>query len=211
MAVDRPYEAFSFYSVNKVCKLCGQQFQTRSRRRLYCTDECGHQASKEQQKNRYHNKRSLVGVHSRFDKVCAYCKKAFTARKSTARYCSNICCNKDRFHVVERSINCSYCNKLFTTTYKRQKYCSKICFNRNRFRIELLTLTCEVCGKAFETGKKNKKHCSYDCYSVLLKKRDNERTKRVADAYRVAKERKKESMERKKKSEERIAEVRWAF
>jgi len=69
-----------------VCSYCGQTFEAKDKRRLYCSRECAIAASNQRQKER---KPHPI-------KICSICGKPFEWTRNSKRYCSQSCCDKAR-------------------------------------------------------------------------------------------------------------------
>ena len=117
-------------------------------------------------------------------KVCPVCNKKFTAKRSSAIYCSRKCLNKYRLKhpkppTPEFKI-CPNCGKEFKPSATHfQKYCCHECriqYNEVRkkelFKSVVRTMVkCPICGKNFKPHRSNAKYCSKACRQAANKKR----------------------------------------
>lgn len=68
-----------------------------------------------------------------YKKVCEYCKKEFTSRNITQRFCCSEC--RELYHKKEKKEYkkvCEYCGKEFIAKDSRVKYCSDECRYNSR-------------------------------------------------------------------------------
>ena len=78
--------------MTKICKFCGEEFEARDNRTLYCSDECKHEAYKKYQRE---YKQNYVPLDKRavktITRICPICGKEFTTSRYNKTYCSNEC------------------------------------------------------------------------------------------------------------------------
>lgn len=100
----------------KSCPICGQTFEPRNIKHVYCSLKCRRRAER--------NIRTV-------EKTCPVCGKIFSTAKSNQIYCSNDCReikhqNLSRKYLENKGV-CQWCGKGFIKTYPVQKYCSIDC------------------------------------------------------------------------------------
>ena len=174
--------------MEKVCPVCGKNFESVRSQKKYCSPECLGKAQKESLK-RY---KQAYRRKKKTEKICAICGKIFTPTNRARKYCSPECAKKSfkasrrkyrrKYRQIKRQEReknlsnigkiCANCGDEFIPTNGRQKYCSPEC-NRMAKNIKLkqiqLHKICVVCGKEFVTHSYDAKTCSPECSSVLRK------------------------------------------
>ena len=122
--------------MKKICKYCGQVYETKSRKSFMCkSKECIRQYDRERL-----NTENLV---------CESCGKEFKGKKGQ-RFCSNSCARKEQYYFIK----CIVCGKEFKAKSTKTKYCSEECKNKET----IMTIKCNYCGKEFK-GTKDRKDC----------------------------------------------------
>jgi hypothetical protein len=104
------------YPKPQQCKLCGNEFQSKSGTHKYCSAEC---RIKSQPK---------ISKPTKYTK-CKTCGDSF-ARRHNRSYCSEKCIPK-YISPYNREIACPICQKTFTTPNPRAKFCSKKCYRKD--------------------------------------------------------------------------------
>ena len=101
--------------MNRICQSCGNPFEAKNNRALYCSKRCKYQAYK---------KRKPF-----YTKVCALCGKQFRTQKADTKYCSLSCGVQDTTSKIQKQLVCVDCGTHFTfrgrTTKKRCQLCTK--------------------------------------------------------------------------------------
>lgn len=88
-----------------------------------------------------------------YKKVCEYCKKEFTSRNITQKFCCSEC--RELYHKEEKKEYkkvCEYCGKEFIAHSNKAKYCSVKCKSNatdNRLNGKIQQRTCICCGKEY--------------------------------------------------------------
>ena len=99
----------------KKCPICGTVFEGSSRR-VYCSSECGYEASKRRARKAHSHKLPL--------KKCERCGKLFQPFNHYQTVCGWDC-QSDGKKLQDRA--CKWCGTLFAPKDKKQKYCSADC------------------------------------------------------------------------------------
>ena len=82
-----------------ICKGCGREFYTQIETKKYCLYSlCGNRGYQKELKQRRQQARK--------DMVCPVCEKAFTPKRSDAKYCSNACRQKAYRNGVTDNASC---------------------------------------------------------------------------------------------------------
>lgn len=66
-----------------ICKNCGQKYRAKTRRSMYCSDNCRREADKERKRIQYGANRE--------EKVCPECGQTFTTKSSASNFCCKTC------------------------------------------------------------------------------------------------------------------------
>lgn len=179
----------------KICKKCGNTFESLIGAKKYCSEECSKTAKKEQDKikhTRYkseniarvdlvcekcnENFKGKIGQkfcskkcskNSRLYKhKCIICENEFSDKTYHSKYCSQSCKVKARKNKYK--VICKNCNKEFNTNNENQQFCSRPCTD-SYSRKSAIRNKCKMCGEVF-TGKKDRpnKFCSRDCYYKFI-------------------------------------------
>ena len=172
--------------MEKVCPVCGKNFETHNKRKKYCSPECYRVAKKET------HKRYKQAHRKTAKKFCAICGKEFEPVGSQ-KYCSPECAKKAfkasrrkyrrkyrQAKREERKKNlltngkiCAICGDEFIPTNGSQKYCSPECSRiANNLKLKQIKLhkVCVICGKEFVTHSYDAKTCSPECSLILRRK-----------------------------------------
>ena len=86
-----------------------------------------------------------------YKKVCEYCKKEFTSRNITQRFCCSEC--RELYHKKEKKEYkkvCEYCGKEFITCEKTQRFCCDKC--RQSFHKNNIKELTNICKCKYEKG-----------------------------------------------------------
>ena len=98
--------------IKKICPQCKAEFETKNKRKKYCTKQCANNSLKKE----------LATL------TCQQCGKEFKNRNKNTKFCSIQCNGK---HNTKPLIikHCEYCGKDFTTTNgnKSGRFCNKSC------------------------------------------------------------------------------------
>lgn len=66
-----------------ICKNCGKKYRAKTRRSMYCCDNCRREADKERKRIQYGANREK--------KVCPECGQTFITKSSASNFCSKTC------------------------------------------------------------------------------------------------------------------------
>lgn len=66
-----------------ICKNCGKEYRAKTRRSMFCSEQCRREADKERKRLRY-------GA-TREERVCPECGRTFETKRSTSNFCSRAC------------------------------------------------------------------------------------------------------------------------
>lgn len=66
-----------------ICKKCGQSYRAKTRRSMFCSEECRREADKERKRLQY-------GA-TRGEKVCPECGQTFVMKSAASNFCSKLC------------------------------------------------------------------------------------------------------------------------
>lgn len=86
-----------------ICKNCGKEYRAKTRRSMFCSEQCRREADKERKRERY-------GA-TREERVCPECGRTFETKRSTSNFCSRACSvkfaekrkgNKDKFEQLTK-------------------------------------------------------------------------------------------------------------
>jgi hypothetical protein len=123
-------------------------------------------------------------------KNCEHCAKLFTARKSSARFCSQGCCQtawrRSRGSVSRVSgvvKTCATCNKVFLSKSAKGRFCSAVCTDSMLpFRSRHLQLIYRTCSCGARLSHRNRTGQCVDC-SDAEGKRQLRRRRELPDSY----------------------------
>jgi predicted nucleic acid-binding Zn ribbon protein len=117
---------------NKICKVCGKEFETTKSKKVYCSNECI---------EKYYKPNNKV------IKICKVCGKEFETRSTIKIYCSDACKEEHEKEYLKkyREVHskhkekiiktCIVCGKKFETA-GTTKFCSDDC-HKKYIRIKL--------------------------------------------------------------------------
>lgn len=135
------------------CLECEKEFieTNKGRKKKYCSRKCGDKAKH----RRYLEENKIV-------KVCEFCRKQYSARNKTQKYCSDSCSSKgtNNYEIIknrEYIKSCKVCDKEFTSLYANSKFCSSECKNSQ------YTHVCKHCNVEFKSKEKKRLFCSDKC------------------------------------------------
>ena len=137
----------AFIPRTDACAHCGGEFERRSSRHKYCSDDCSEKAK--------------YGVR----RTCAHCGIILTPVQP--KYCSTSCKYEHVKATNKNKRTCETCDEEFKPTTKTQRFCSVECKNKGISKIK--TFVCEHCGVSFErknTKDRHYKYCSRTCYGL---------------------------------------------
>lgn len=66
-----------------ICKQCGKQYRAKTRRSMFCSEECRREADKERKRIQYGANRE--------EKVCPECGRTFETKSVASNFCSRAC------------------------------------------------------------------------------------------------------------------------
>ncbi len=66
-----------------ICKNCGKEYRAKTRRSMFCSEECRREADKERKRIRY-------GA-TKEERVCPECGRTFETKRNTSNFCSRAC------------------------------------------------------------------------------------------------------------------------
>ena len=136
--------------MKKICKYCGQVFETKSKKSISCNSpDC-----------KKEHKRELDAKDRKLQ--CKTCGKYFIGKKGK-KYCSDECRRKAQKEIKE----CIDCGKKIISI-KNKQLCDE-CEKIRRMRHEK---KCQYCGQIYKTTDENSLFCSIKCYSE--NKREND-------------------------------------
>lgn len=66
-----------------ICKNCGKEYRAKTRRSMFCSEECRREADKERKRIRYGAVKE--------ERVCPECGRTFETKRKTSSFCSRAC------------------------------------------------------------------------------------------------------------------------
>lgn len=66
-----------------ICKNCGKEYRAKTRRSMFCSEECRREADKERKRERYGAVKE--------ERVCPECGRTFETKRKTSNFCSRAC------------------------------------------------------------------------------------------------------------------------
>ncbi len=107
---------------NRVCPVCGKEFEARRKDQIYCSDKCKDTRNYQQRK-----------IPKHFDPIpCKQCGKMFTPKSSRNKFCSKKCNNhffsfyRNRAKPLSKT-ECPWCHKIFERSGRFQRFCCSKC------------------------------------------------------------------------------------
>lgn len=92
-----------------VCHRCGDKFTGEKRNRIFCSEECQHEARRQY-------------------KICIHCGKRFRARYIKRKFCTLKCSHASK---TQPKRNCQECHKLFSPQSSTTMFCSNPCRSKS--------------------------------------------------------------------------------
>lgn len=141
--------------MNKVCPICGNEFEPKHGNQKYCSRECVRVAKIESVKTYYqtHKEQRKVYKKAYYQAHKVQCKAYHKAYYRT---------HKEQYKVY---------NKAYYQTHKKQrKSYSKAYYYAHKKAPEYVIKVCLTCGSEFKTKPGNKKYCSPECARVARNK-----------------------------------------
>ncbi len=118
--------------IDAKCIECSSIFKTKSKKSIYCSDECRISGLRSYYRNWYESHKVLMGRIPNVDRVCLTCFKDFEGHTGS-KYCSDKCrppkkTTKNKYNKVDhRNRNCLNCNTPFKPTRDDKYYCKRSC------------------------------------------------------------------------------------
>jgi len=144
----------------KKCLVCGNDFVTKNKKAIYCSQKC-------RTKHSYENK----GKEYTFR--CRNCDDEFVTKDLSKVFCCSDC--KNKYYIKnpirhEYSLVCHYCGKSFTRNLSnkpkknRNHYCSVNCILKNKNKVGIgKKYHCKYCGEEFDQKHRRHFFCSENC------------------------------------------------
>jgi len=177
----------------KTCKECGNTFDARNVKKIYCTGACKSRAWRKRNIKDYRHKcleceRDFIS-NEKYTKFCSFscagkhknkigigkegfcrnCETKFSKKHSKHYFCSNKCKGAyGHTHAKKETIKCSYCEKSFERSVWQHRgensFCSKKCESKFVIKKNEDSRICKECGKTFLCKKSDKLIlCSMKC------------------------------------------------
>ena len=128
--------------MKKICKYCGQVFETKSKKSISCNSpDC-----------KKEHKRELDAKDRKLQ--CKTCGKYFIGKKGN-KYCSDECRRKAQKEIKE----CIDCGKKIISIKNKQ-----LCDECEKIRRMKYEKKCQYCGQIYKTTDENSLFCSIKCY-----------------------------------------------
>ena len=111
--------------MERVCVVCGKEFESIGKNRKYCSPECTKKG-----KNAVRQLRRLAKRKTPLKRNCDYCGVEFKPINCVQRFCSVSCREKFKWQMQENVPKlkiCPTCGEEFVLTSGNQKYCSAEC------------------------------------------------------------------------------------